>query len=92
MRKFKEMAQVGLMRISKEMASKYAISRTVSRFDFISGTVMPGGPGKKPIVLCRDPMHINRVGRAERENLKKWLVNLHAISRTVSWFDVISVQ
>ena len=41
------------------MARKHAISRTVSRFDLISGTVIPGDPGKKPIVLCGDLMNIN---------------------------------
>ena len=47
------------MRKSQEMARKHAISRTVSRFDLISGIVMPGSPGKKPIVLCGDVMNIN---------------------------------
>ena len=52
------------MRKSQEMVRKHSISRIVCRFDLISGTVIPGGTGKKPIVLCRDPMHINRVGGA----------------------------
>ena len=47
------------MRKSQEMARKHNISRTVSRFDLISGTVMPGGPGKKPIVLCGVLININ---------------------------------
>ena len=47
------------MRKSQEMARKHDISRTVSRFLLISGIVITGGPGKKPIVLCGDIMNIN---------------------------------
>ena len=49
------------MRKSQEMVRNHSISRIVCRFDLISGgTVIPGGPGKKPIVLCHDPMNINK--------------------------------
>ena len=47
------------MQKSQEMAREHDISRTVSRFELISGTVIPRGPGKKPIVLCGDLMNIN---------------------------------
>ena len=47
------------MQKSQEMARKHDISRTVSRFDLISGTVITGGPGKKPIVLYGDIININ---------------------------------
>ena len=47
------------MRKSQEIAREHDISRTVSRFDLISGRVITGDPGKKPIVLCGDIMNIN---------------------------------
>ena len=47
------------MRKSQEMAREHNISRTVSRFDLISGTVITGDPRKMHIVLCGDIMNIN---------------------------------
>ena len=47
------------MQRSQEMACKHTISRILNQFHLISGTVIPGGPGKKPIVLCGDLININ---------------------------------
>ena len=47
--------------------------------------MIPGGPGKKPIVLCGDLMNIN-----EWAGLNPKIARKHNISITVSRFDLTS--
>ena len=64
----------------QEMAYLHDTSRTVCLFELISGTVIPCGPGKKPI-SCGDLMNINEWAGLLRKSQE--MGRLHDISTTV---------